>query len=476
MPATRSLLRTIASLPNGEVVLPGLDRDMDDAAWQAIGPQHPQHGLKELLSALGMARHQVERWHPVDRIDEIDAADGARPALLREVMQPSGLAGGWRAAAIGADALDGLTLADYPDAATEATAIALRLRAALLVAGRTAALITPDRSLARRVVVELRRFGIEIDDSAGVPLDRTAPGSFLLLTAKLVVEEVRPVALLSVLKHPLMRAGLEAKTVRRRARALDRHCLRGPAILGGFRQIVGELSDLRQLAGDDRAPLQDDLLELRDWIEAIAGLAKPFADLAGERTAPLGALAEAHLRFAGALAAVDGGAEALWAKEAGEMAAGLFRELLDAADPEDVLPPAAYPPLLAGLMTARLVRPRRPTHPRLSIYGQLEARLQQADLTIVAGLNEGVWPRVAEPGPWLNPSMRESLGLPPLERRVGQAAHDVVQAAAGGEVVLSRAEKDLDGAAHRAVPLAGAAEGPARRAARRRLGADQGKA
>ena len=259
IPATRRLLEAIASLPRGEVVLPGLDRQMDEASWQALGPQHPQHGLKDLLAALDVEPHQVERWHPVDRIDAIETAGEERPALLRDVMQPSGLEQGLQAGLIGAEALDGLTLAEHPDAATEATAIALRLRAALLDANQTAALITPDRALARRVVVELRRFGIEIDDSAGVPLDRTTPGSFLLLTAKLLLDGVRPVALLSLLKHPLMRGGLEADEVCRRARALDRLCLRGPSILGGFRQIIGELNHLRQTAGDDRSALRDEV-------------------------------------------------------------------------------------------------------------------------------------------------------------------------------------------------------------------------
>ena len=443
IPATRTLLKTIASLPNGEVVLPGLDRDLDHQSWDALTPQHPQYGLKQLLASFDVSRSQVKLW---PQVNEADVRLGVRLRLLGDVMQPSGVEGGWEtAAAIEPAALAGLTLAEHQDPATEATAIALRLRAALFEEGRTAALITPDRTLARRVVVELRRFGIEIDDSAGVPLDRTAPGSFLLLAARLVLDEVRPVALLSVLKHPLMRAGLDAELVRARARALDRLVLRGPAVIGGFRSIINELNDLRQAAGDDPSDRDEQFAALRDWLESLAALAKPFADLAGEETASLGALVQAHLAFAEALAVVDGSAEALWAKEAGEAAAVLFRELLDAVDPADEIPPAAYPGLLARLMAERPMRPTRQTHPRLAIYGQLEARLQQADLSILAGLNEGVWPRILEPGPWLNPSMRGSLGLPPLEQRIGQAAHDFVQAAAGGEVVLSRAKKDLDG-------------------------------
>ncbi|MEM7041582.1 MAG: double-strand break repair protein AddB [Pseudomonadota bacterium] len=444
IPATQALLGAVASLPNGEVVLPGLDRDLDDPNWAALTPQHPQHGLKQLLDELGVARISVRTWQAVDDRQHEDFRP--RSGLLGHVMRPSGLEGGWQTA-IDPVALDGLTLAEHADPAAEALFITLRLRAALLEEGRTAALITPDRALARRVVVELRRFGIEIDDTAGVPLDRTAPGSFLLLTARLLLDDIRPVALLSVLKHPLMRAGLPADVVRRRARALDRLVLRGPVIIGGFRQIIGELNDRRAAIaahGEEQAS-ENELVELRDWLESLASLAEPLAALMSEDEVPLDALVLAHMRFVEALAAVDGSAEALWAKEAGEAAAALVRDLLDAAHADDRLPPKAYPAFLAGLMTARLVRPKRPAHPRLTILGQLEARLQWADLTVIASLNEGVWPRVAEPGPWLNPSMRDSLGLPALERRIGQAAHDFVQAAAGGEVVLSRADKDLDG-------------------------------
>lgn len=184
---------------------------------------------------------------------------------------------------------------------------------------------------------------------------------------------------------------------------------------------------------------------LRDWIDSLASAAQPFSDLASKNVAPLGALVEAHLHFVEALATFDGSPERLWAKEAGEAASSLFLEILEAVDPDDRLPPSAYPGFIAQLMTALPVRSKRPGHPRLFIWGQLESRLQQVDLVILAGLNEGLWPRTEEPGPWLNPSMRSNLGLPPLERRVGQAAHDFVQAASGAEVVLSRSEKDQDG-------------------------------
>ncbi|MGI9505080.1 MAG: double-strand break repair protein AddB, partial [Geminicoccaceae bacterium] len=445
IPATRELLRVIAGLPGGDVVLPGLDQNLDETSWQAMTSQHPQSGLKQLLAALDIERQKVQPWPQI-------AGKGStlRRNLLSEMMRPStsdrAIGDG---VSIEPEAYQGLTLAEHADPPAEAIAITLRLRAALLEEGRTAALITPDRALARRIVVELRRFGIDIDDSAGVPLDRMAAGSFLLLTAKLIIDEVRPVPLLAVLKHPLARAGLAADAMRRHARVLELCCLRGPAIVGGFNRILDELNDRRQAAhergADHRGADAAALTGLRDWLEGLARLARPFSTLASENEAPLGALVKAHLRFTEALAMVDGRAEALWAKEAGEQAASLFKELLAAADEDDRIAPAGYPAMLAQLMAKRPVRPRRQKHPRLFIWGQLEARLQQTDLVILAGLNEGIWPHAEEPGPWLNPTMRESLGLSPLEKRIGQAAHDVVQAAAGGEVVLSRAEKDLDG-------------------------------
>lgn len=447
IPATRDLLRVIASLPKGEVVLPGLDPALDDESWQVLDPQHPQYGLSQLLTSLNTHRWDVRLWQGVDESDAWPGTrSNARQALLRDVMRPGGLESGWQSfAGTDPESTQALTLAEHPDPTTEALTITLRLRAVLLEEGRRAALITPDRALARRVVIELKRFGIHIDDSAGMPLDRTTPGSFMLLVARLITDEVRPIALLSVLKHPLMRAGLAPDLVRKRARALDRLCLRGPAILGGFSRITGELNNLRQAASDDHPEEQEQFSELRDWIDSLAGAARPFSDLAAQNDVPLGALVEAHLRFAEALATFEGSAEALWAKEAGEAASVLFREILEAVDPADRMVPKAYPAFLGQLMATRPVRSRRPSHPRLFIWGQLEARLQQVDLAILAGLNEGVWPRVEEPGPWLNPSMRSALGLPPLERRIGQAAHDFAQAAAGGEVVLSRAEKDQEG-------------------------------
>jgi ATP-dependent helicase/nuclease subunit B len=433
--ATRALLHVIARLPNGEVVLPGLDRELDAASWQALPPTHPQYGLKQLLEALDCPREAVVPW--------TEEGDRARSRLLQEVMRPAPTIAAWQQIEIAPLAVRGLGVVTAPDPAAEALQIALRLRAALEVPGRTAALVTPDRALARRVAVELGRWQIEIDDSAGVPLDQTPPGAFLLLTAHLVQNGIDVVGLLSVLKHPFARLGREPATLRSLVRRLEITCLRGPRLAGGFTGILTELGRAERRPVDEAGRAR--LAELRKLVDDLARLAAPLFRLTEQPEAELGALLEAHLAFAEALSQAPDGTSPLWVREAGEAAADVFAELLETGREGYPVPAGGYPILLAHALRQRPVRPKAPRHPRLHIWGQLEARLQQADLLILGGLNEGVWPAAVDPGPWLNATMRAELGLPPSERAIGLAAHDFVQAAASAEVVLSRAEKDHAG-------------------------------
>jgi ATP-dependent helicase/nuclease subunit B len=445
IPATRALLQVVARLPRGTVVLPGLDRDLDEASWRLLEASHPQYGLKQLLEALAIERAAVATW-PAQGV--LGTAP-ARARFLSEVLRPSATVGAWQTLAPPPpDATRDLAVEDHPDLPGEALALALRMRAALETPGRTAALVTPDRHLARRVAIELRRWGIEVDDSAGTPLDQTPPGGFLLLSARLITAGVSPLALLATLKHPLAGGGEPVAAFRQRVRELELACLRGPRLAGGFAGILVELARARRRGqAKGHRHREQHVPDLAAFVRRLEQAARPFAELAARPEVELAALLRAHLGFAEALARrpEPGASGGLWAREAGEAAAALFDELLEAAGEGQPIVPAAYPAALAQLMAARPVRTHPPKHPRLHIWGQLEARLQHADLLLLGGLNEGVWPGLVDAGPWLSASMRATLGLPPVERRIGLAAHDFVAAAGAGQVVLSRAEKDAQG-------------------------------
>src|SRR3984885_8981303 len=156
---------------------------------------------------------------------------------------PANLTDAWRSLAPEpAEALAGLSRFDCASPQQEAVTVALLLRRKLEEPGATAALITPDRELARRVAAELRRWKIDIDDSAGLPLARTPPGAFLRLVLDLAASELAPVPLLAALKHPLAAGGLAPEEFRELARRLEGR-IRGPRPapgLAGLRDALGD--------------------------------------------------------------------------------------------------------------------------------------------------------------------------------------------------------------------------------------------
>lgn len=437
-PAAADLLAVVARLPRGIVVLPGLDRAFDDASWEALAETHPQFGLKTLLARFGMERREVGAW-PEAATESGDAEDtgaaaaaAARTALIREAMRPGATAEAWRSLAdLDPRAVEGLDIASCPDEQAEADTIALAMRRALETPGRSAALVTADRGLARRVRAALGRWGLEIDDSAGRPLAETPPGAFLRLIVDALANDLAPVPLLAMLKHPLASGGEKRFAFLRRVRALERSCLRGPRPGAGF-------AGLRKAVAALEKPPEG----LAAWLERLAAAAAPLAGLLARESVSLADTVAAHRAFAEWLSAGESGAPTAWKGEAGRLCRDAFDEFARAAGAAR-LPIAGrdYAAWADDALAGARLRPQRDGHPRLFIWGALEARLQRADLTIPGGLNEGSWPRETEGGPWLSRPMRRELGLPAPERAVGLAAHDFAQLAQAPRVLMTRAEK-----------------------------------
>ncbi len=401
IPATAELLGTIARLDKGVVVLPGLDLDLDEESWTALEPSHPQYGMRELLRGIGVTREEIRPWPGT----EADGEPGpiARVALLRDAMRPAATTDQWRKLeGIPAKALEGLSRLDLPGPREEAGVIALQMRAVLESPGMTAALVTPDRQLARRVAAELGRWDVPVDDSAGTPLGETPVGSFLRLLGEAALERLAPVPLLALLKHPFAAAGLERREFRARVRQLEQLVLRGPRPAEGFDGLRTALTETRDGAA------------LGEFVDRLESRLKEFYDSVSLPVIDLSALAARHIAAAEALAATDKtpGGNVLWDGDAGEAAGTFIAGLMEHAD---VLPPfhgENYPHLFESLMGGQVVRPRFGRHPRLAIWGPLEARLQHADLLILGGLNEGSWPPEAEADPWMSRPMRAKFGLP----------------------------------------------------------------
>jgi ATP-dependent helicase/nuclease subunit B len=430
-PAVADLLTVIAGLPRGAVVLPGLDLSLADAAWDEVGEQHPQGGLKRLLGRAGVGRDAVRPWSG-------DAARGRwRRRLINEALRPAEATADWLAqikrlrdegAADGVDpiaeGLAGLSVITARAEEEAASAVALLLREALETPGRTAALVTPDAALARRVSARLTRWGVSADSSAGAPLAGYPVATLLGLAALAAVDPLDPVTLLGLGKHRLVRAGLDEARLAAARTALE-YALRGPR-RGGWEEIETAVGE-----GDAR--------RLLDALQAAAArLAAPFAGRIARPSAAATALAETLEALA---RGPEGDVGDLWSGLAGEAAGALLAGLIDDSDGLPAVTSVGFVELIVELIARETVRGGGASHPRLRILGAIEARLVRADLLVLAGLEEGVWPQGAPVDPFLSRPMRLALGLPPPERRLGLAAHDFAQGASALEVVLVAAER-----------------------------------
>ncbi len=437
-PAAADLLCLVARLPQGQLVLPGLDLALDDAGWQAVGDDHPQSQLKALLARAGVDRRDVSVWGgPYTDINH------ARVAWLSHALRPAETTEQWRRldhSDVTADALKGLVRVDCDTPQDEADLIALLMRETLETPEKTAALITPDRRLARRVTQSLKRWGISIDDTGGQPLTEIMAGSYLTLIADIAEQQLAPVTLLSFLKHPLTALAMPADEMRAAVYLLDQIALRGPRPrpgLAGLRQTLLALDEQR---GTEKQ-------RLLAWLENLDAQMRDFAALmAGSAPLDFSIVLNAHIALAEHMAqtADQPGAARVWRGEGGEAASVFLTELRKVAGEVPPVTPRQYTTVLNTLLKGVTVRPRYGSHPRLFIYGLIEARLASADRIILGGLNEGTWPALPAHDPWLSRPMRKAFGLPSPEKELAQSAHDFVQAASRNEVFLTRARK-VDG-------------------------------
>ncbi|MEZ5843565.1 MAG: double-strand break repair protein AddB [Hyphomicrobiaceae bacterium] len=463
IPATAELMRVVAGLDNGAIVLPGLDLDLDDESFVAVRaahPEHPQHGLARLLEQLGVTRADVAPLVGVAPAPRL----AARCRLVSEAMRPASTTDRWPHYFSAADrtataaATEAVAFIAAPTAQDEAEVVALILRETLETPGRTAALISPDRLLARRVAARLSTWGITVDDSAGRPFAKTPPGTFLELVVDAVAHGFEPVRLMALLKHPLTRLGESPRDIRRAARHLEIAALRGPWLGGGLAGIARTLDRARadrdsdgigQLSRAARRLWDDDWDTAARLVARLEQATLPLVALHADRDRayPLAILARAHIAVAEALAALpeDGdGSRGLWSEEAGETGARIFARLMDETLSAPELSAHDYADFYRVMIAAETVRVRVPVHPRLAIWGPFESRLQRPDVVVLGGLNDGVWPEIADPGPWLNRPMRATLGLPQPEERIGFAAHDMTQLMGAERVYLTRSQK-VDG-------------------------------
>ncbi len=431
--ATHMLMAAVAKLPQGAIVLPGYDFDLPHQVWTAMddamtAADHPQFRFRALQKTLGISRDDIQEW------DKTNPPSAARNRLVSLALRPAPVTDQWMSEGKHltdlAQATENMALVEAPSSRIEALAIALKLRECAET-GKTAALITPDRMLTRQVTAALDQWGIEPDDSAGLPLPMSAPGRFLLQISALFGQVLTSESLLALLKHPLAHSGVAGR---------GNH-LRWTRDLELSIRKYGPPFPTKDSLNIWAATHKDD----GRWAWA-AWLGSLLDGLDQISTRNLADHVDQHISLAHALAtgpANDGSGE-LWEKPAGRKALEQVEELQRNAAFGGPLTPFDYSNLFRGILNqAEVHDPIRP-HPNIMIWGTLEARVQGADLVILGGLNDGIWPGTPNPDPWMNRPMRQKVGLLLPERQIGLSAHDFQLAIAAKEVWLTRAVRDSE--------------------------------
>jgi len=466
IPATAELLKAVAHMDNGIVVLPALDRDLDNQTWEKIDlpdndidsfgttPGHPQFGLKKLLSSLGTSRNIQDIVHLGDPGETANGPLRLREKLVSEALRPPHSTGQWQTLFNQLDsvqveqALEGISLVEAETEREEALAIALALRETLESRDKTAALVTPDRNLARRVAVEMQRFGISVDDSAGQPLRNTPVGKFVRLILLMAFAPTSPIVLTSLLKHPLALFGQSTARTRRAGQLFELAVLRGStncprpgqfqATVTGIQRALNSKNSyvhrsIRRLSSSDWS----DVAWLAGAIDAIFG----DAMIGGQAQQALDQLTRTTIGLVEKCAVdAEGHFNEIYGTETGRVLTSFLADLLDHGSILEALP-SQWPDVFDALMGQRVARSTGNTHPRVSILGPLEARLQTYDRVVLGGLNEKTWPATTRNDPFLSRPMKSALNLPPPERRTGLAAHDFQVLMGIQDVVLTRSVK-----------------------------------
>jgi len=431
---TQLLMQAVAALPQGAVILPGFDFEMPhvwpEFANDAAGEDHPQFRFFKLAQALNINPATLPHW------SDMAAPTRARNRLVSLAMRPAPVTGAWRIEGPSLTDLEAatapITLVEADSPRAETIAIAMRLRQAAET-GQRAALITPDRMLTRQVTAALDRWNILPDDSAGTPLHLSPPGRFLRHVAGLFDRQLDAETLLTLLKHPLTHSahdrnehGLRTQKLELRMRRQglpypDRNSLLDCARRADRKHPDAMESWANWIADFVCAQQVDDKLTLRGWVHR-------------------------HIAMAEAIANGPNGTDAgeLWLQKAGQEARKTLNDVLEEADSSVELTASDYANLIGSMLSQGEVRDRDSPHPFIMIWGTLEARVQGADLVILAGLNDGTWPEAPKPDPWLNRKMRFDAGLLLPERRIGLSAHDFQQAIAAPEVWLTRSIRSDD--------------------------------
>lgn len=402
--AVRRLMNEVLQLPRGAVLLPGLDKIMDDASWAALPEAHPQAILKRTINALSRDRREIDFWPTDQKNDDVEK----RAVWLSQALSPL------PSRSI-APAAENVTVINSATPQEEVEVVAHFCAHVLQDSQRQSiVVVSNDSTFAQRLSGILGFYGIGVDSSAGYPLSDLAFGGALSAFIRFLSPASTPQDVWAALKHPLF-APIWPWTARQNRMAEAETVLRDSLSCPNTAEEVLALLD--PAFANAANAVRKEAMTPRSLPEWAAFLRKHCP------------------AFVKASSIVD--------KLAAEAVERAFDDLAAAKLPR-VLTIKEASPILCDTLLRIVCRPPA-LSPSVHVLGTLEARLIEADIAVLTGLNEGHWPDAPQPSPFLSRGMRHSVGLPDSERHAALSGHDFQQAFLSKKTVISRATRDKDG-------------------------------
>ncbi len=436
------MLKYIASIDNGYLILPGLDKNISDSDFDFLtsdypnsNQNHPQYGLLKLIKGLNLKINEVPNL-PLYKKD-YDVVDVDREKLSSCIMISSDMNSNWQNLSFKENVLENVTEIELQNEADEVFAISSLLRKSI-EENKKALLITPDRKIAKSVASKLKSWNIIVDDSAGIPASDTITGNYIILILKMIYDNFSPYSLLAVLKHKYTHLGYNKNELNNIINSLENNVL-----CGKF-----GIDNLDRMLSYEQCPIDVEIL-----LNKIKALCSEYISLMSDIDKySIYDLFIKHLKLVENFVSgpnIDFN-EILWSSdihiELSKELKSFIAALKEIKNKEysisiDEMTASAYFIFISNYLLSLNLRITNGIHPNIAIMNSIEARLIDADLYIMAGLNEDTFPAVISDDPWMNRPMKAEFKLPLPERKIGLSSHDFVEFFCKKNVVMTHSQK-----------------------------------
>ncbi len=398
VPSTKYLIKAIASLPQGFVILNDINYSISNEEWHDISETHHAYYTKNLLESLN-----YDRKHLIPILNHTPKY--SRQNFLSLCMLPSTKTWQWAEQVIDHNYdCSNLEIIECSTTHQEAMVVMLRIRE-ILEKQRDAkiAIIGNNPSLIKHITSFAQLWNIKINDNTGTQVTTSDQYQFLSLLVAAIQNNFQPQYLIALLKNSCYQEISNIHLAK-----LEIKYLRG----------ITKYSTLPQLI---ELTTQKNDLELTDFLNTLHQETKELAALLKKHSASFKQLLQLTLQTGQSLT-TQNQSSTLWNNPQAIKVHQIFLDILNVAQIAGKILPKQFDTILATLLNNQVIYADKIVA-QVSILSPLESRLLTFDYTIITGLNEGSWPSYNKTTPWLPFHLCKSLGLENRDQKHGQAAY-----------------------------------------------------